>query len=62
MDRSWADLFRKHILNELPVVVNDRGSQMKAKEVKQMFQVMGLTQTFSRPRTPNDNPFVESLF
>ena len=48
--------------NQMPVVVNDRGSQMKAKEVKQMFADMGLTQTFSRPRTPNDNPYVESLF
>lgn len=47
---------------QLPVVVNDRGTQMKAKEVKQMFMDLGLTQTFSRPRTPNDNPFIESLF
>jgi putative transposase len=46
----------------LPVVVNDRGSQMKAKEVKQMFADLGLTQLFARPRTPNDNPFVEALF
>ena len=45
-----------------PVVVNDRGVQMKAKEVKQMFTDLGLTQTFSRPRTPNDNPFIESFF
>ncbi len=49
-------------LERMPMVVNDRGSQMKAKEVKQMFVDMGLKQTFSRPRTPNDNPFVESLF
>ncbi len=48
--------------SRMPVVVNDRGSQMRAKEVKQMFTDMGLTQTFSRPRTPNDNPYVESLF
>ncbi len=40
----------------------NRGVQMKAKEVKQMFTDMGLTQTFSRPRTPNDNPFIESFF
>jgi transposase InsO family protein len=46
----------------LPVVVNDRGVQMKAKDVKQMFTDLGLTQTFSRPRTPNDNPFIESFF
>jgi len=46
----------------LPVVVNDRGSQMKAKEVKQMFKDLGLTQIFTRPRTPNDNPYAEALF
>jgi len=48
--------------SQLPVVVNDRGSQMKAKPVKQMFLDLGLIQTFARPRTPNDNPFIESLF
>ncbi|MFQ5356626.1 MAG: transposase [Mariprofundaceae bacterium] len=46
----------------LPVVVNDRGSQMKARPVQQMMRDLGLTQTFARPRTPNDNPFIESLF
>lgn len=46
----------------MPVVVNDRGSQMKAKDFKQMLKDLGIMQTFSRPRTPNDNPFVESLF
>jgi len=48
--------------DQLPVVVNDRGSQMKQKDVTQMMRDLGLTQTFSRPRTPNDNPFIESLF
>lgn len=48
--------------DRLPVVVNDRGSQMKAIPVKQMMRDLGLAQTFSRPRTPNDNPFIESLF
>ncbi len=48
--------------DQLPVVVNDRGSQMKQKNVMQMMRDFGLTQTFSRPRTPNDNPFIESLF
>ena len=45
-----------------PVIINDRGGQMKAKPVKLMFQDMGIDQRFSRPRTPNDNPFVESFF
>ena len=54
-ERCSAGLYRQ-------VVVNDRGVQMKAKEVKQMLTDLGLTQTFSRPRTPNDNPFIESFF
>ena len=45
-----------------PVIINDRGAQMKAKPVKQMFIDLGLAQEFARPRTPNDNPFIESLF
>ncbi len=45
-----------------PVIINDRGVQMKAKPVRQMFTDLGLTQEFARPRTPNDNPFIESLF
>lgn len=45
-----------------PVIINDRGIQMKAKPVKQMFIDLGLIQEFARPKTPNDNPFVESLF
>lgn len=45
-----------------PVIINDRGAQMKAKPVRQMFTDLGLSQEFARPRTPNDNPFIESLF
>ena len=45
-----------------PIVVNDHGIQMKAKPVSQMFSDLGMLQTFARPHTPNDNPFVESLF
>ncbi len=41
---------------------NDRGHQMKAKSFKAMLDILGISQKFSRPRTPNDNPFVESLF
>ena len=48
--------------NERPQVINDRGSQMKAKSIKTMFKDHHMPQLFARPRTPNDNPFVESLF
>ena len=45
-----------------PEIVNDRGRQMKARSIKTMFNLHGMPQLFARPRTPNDNPFVESIF
>jgi putative transposase len=44
------------------VLFNDRGTQMKAKPFKRFLDDLGISQMFARPRTPNDNPFVESLF
>ena len=35
---------------------------MKAKAFMKMCKDLGITQKFARPRTPNDNPFIESLF
>jgi transposase InsO family protein len=46
----------------LPSLLNDRGVQMKAKSFKKMVEDLGMVQKFSRPRTPNDNPFIESHF
>jgi putative transposase len=48
--------------DERPEVVNDRGRQMRAKSIRRMFDDHHMPQLFARPRTPNDNPFVESLF
>jgi len=47
---------------ERPEVINDRGRQMKAKPVRQMLEDHKMPQMFARPRTPNDNPFIESAF
>lgn len=47
---------------ERPVIINDRGSQMKAKTVQQMFVDLSVQQRYARPRTPNDNPYIESFF
>ena len=47
---------------EILTLFNDRGAQMKAKPFKAMLEGLGISQKFARPRTPNDNPFVESLF
>ena len=46
----------------LLTLFNDRGTQMKAKPFKKFLEDLGISQKFARPRTPNDNPFVESLF
>jgi transposase InsO family protein len=47
---------------EILTLFNDWGAQMKAKPFKAMLEGLGISQKFARPRTPNDNPFVESLF
>ncbi len=47
---------------DLLELFNDRGAQMKAKSFKQFLEDLGISQKFARPRTPNDNPYVESLF
>jgi len=47
---------------KLPDLINDRGTQMKAKAFMAMCKDLGIDQKFARPRTPNDNPFIESLF
>ena len=48
--------------NERPEIVNDRGRQMKAKPVRRLLKDHAMPQIFARPRTPDDNPFVESAF
>ena len=45
-----------------PEIINDRGRQMKAKPIQQLCEDHGMPQLFARPRTPNDNPFIESAF
>jgi len=47
---------------EVLSLYNDRGVQMKAKAFTCMLDDLGISQKFSRPRTPNDNPFIESCF
>ena len=45
-----------------PEIINDRGRQMKAKPIQRLCEAHALPQLFARPRTPNDNPFIESAF
>jgi len=48
--------------DQRPEVINDRGRQMKAKPIQRLCEDHGMPQLFARPRTPNDNPFIESAF
>jgi transposase InsO family protein len=45
-----------------PELLNDRGRQMKAKPIRQLCADHHMPHLFARPRTPNDNPFIESTF
>ena len=45
-----------------PELINDRGRQMKAKPIQRLCEDPGMPQLLARPRTPNDNPFIESAF
>ena len=61
-----AGLVEQNILDlpedQRPDLVNDRGRQMKAKPIQKLCEDHGMPQLFARPRTPNDNPFIESAF
>jgi len=48
--------------DQRPEIMNDRGRQMKAKPIQRLCEEHGMPQLFARPRTPNDNPFIESAF
>jgi putative transposase len=48
--------------HQRPEVINDRGRQMKAKPIQRLCEDHHLPQLFARPRTPNDNPYIESAF
>ena len=45
-----------------PQSLSDRGAQMRSHSTTTYFRKLGIPQLFSRPHTPNDNPFIESHF
>lgn len=47
-------------IDKLPVAFSDRGTQMTSRSTRQFFNDIGITQTFSRPRTPADNASCEA--
>ncbi len=61
-EAMWAENVFDMEVGARPEVINDRGTQMKAKAVQKLFEDYHMPQIFTRPRTPNDNAFVESAF
>jgi len=54
---------QKHLGPEDETTIhNDRGSPMKAGTTRELMNLLGVSQSFSRPRTSDDNPFSESQF
>lgn len=53
---------REHIEKDQLVLHSDNGGPMKAFTMLAKLQALGVTTSFSRPRTSNDNPYSESLF
>ena len=47
---------------QMPFSLSDRGPQMRSRAMREFFQDLGVARLFARPRTPNDNPYIESLF
>lgn len=48
--------------HQMPFSLSDRGPQMRSHSMREFFQDLGVARLFARPRTPNDNPYIESLF
>lgn len=58
-----GETIRRHDIEPGTLTVHaDRGSPMKAGSTTQLFTMLGVEYSFSRPRVSNDNPFVESAF
>ena len=45
-----------------PTSLSDRGGPMRSRSTAEFFVGLGVARLYARPRTPNDNAFVESLF
>lgn len=52
-----------HCLKKSNLVIHsDRGPQMTSREMANLLDTLGISQSFSRPQVSNDNPFSEAQF
>ena len=60
-----AELMEQSVVNNggaPDVMHSDNGAAMRACQTYDVFHMLGIRPSHSRPRTSNDNPFIESLF
>ena len=60
-----AELMEKSVIENwgAPNIMHaDNGAAMRACQTYDVFRMLGIRPSHSRPRTSNDNPFIESLF
>jgi len=62
-EKLFAETTARHgvVPGEL-TVHSDRGSPMKSSDLADLFSVLGVTRSFSRPHVSDDNAFSEALF
>lgn len=57
------DTVRRHLKEGEEITIHsDRGSPMTANTTKELLSLLGVSQSLSRPRTSDDNPFSEAQF
>lgn len=62
-ERFLRKAFVKHGIQPHSVTLHsDRGTAMTSKKVSRLLAELGISKSFSRPRTSNDNPYSESQF
>jgi len=57
------DTVRRHLTQGCEITIHsDRGSPMTANTTRELLSLLGVSQSLSRPRTSDDNPFSEAQF
>jgi putative transposase len=53
---------REHVARHQLIIHSDRGAQMTAGTITELYDLLGIRRSLSRPRVSNDNPHAEAGF
>lgn len=53
---------REHVVRHQLIIHSDRGAQMTAGTITELYDMLGIRRSLSRPRVSNDNPHAEAGF